>query len=457
MKAESPTHSSGIRKRPPGGNRLRTARMLVYLSWRNLWRNPWRSLLTAGAMVVGLTLMIAYLALMEGMFRQMVGFATNIALSHVQIHRDEFVNNQDPYALLPWELVEHLREESSFRFAPRAYAAGLGSAGNYSAGVLIKAVDPALEPKVTDLHRRIRQGRFALETTGQARPGGPGTDPVPVFPVVIGHRLAKVLQVEVGGEMVLISQALDGSIGNGLFEVRGILAPIDPAFDRMGVVMSLEAFRELMALEGGVHELAVVVPDVALLDEAKALLATAVEQWPGIGELPADGGGPVLVRTWKEINPALNDMIVSSRSFVYVMAVIVFLVAAMGILNTMLMAVHERRQELGLLRALGMGRGALMAMVLLEAFFLSCFAGTAGTAVGVMLAWYLNVAGFDYSAWLPDGMDFMGVMLDPVFYGHLLPEHVWVSVAMMVATAMVAALLPSWRTARLDPVRALHR
>jgi ABC-type lipoprotein release transport system permease subunit len=430
--------------------------VLVFLAWRNLWRNRLRSLLTAGAMVVGLTLMIGYMALIDGLFRQMVGFATDIAIGHIQLHRQAYIDDQDLYAVLPLGLVEHLERTTPYLYAPRSYAAGLASAGDSSSGALLKGVEPGQEVEVTDLHRRLRRGTFDLRGSTPAYPHGPDGPAVPRYPVVVGFNLARNLRLDLGGELVLITQAADGSIGNGLFEVRGVLNSIDPAFDRMGVLMSLEAFNSLMVLDEGVHELAVRVPELEDLELARDEIAAAAQAWPGSAALTEDEGGPARVRTWRQINPDLSDMIASSQAAIYIVAAIVFVIAAMGVLNTMLMATYERRHELGILLALGMGRWAMMAMVLLEAFFLACFAGAAGSITGGALAWHLQVNGIDFSAWLPEGLDLMGVVLEPVYFGYTRPDHYAISLAMLVLTTLIAALLPSWRTARMNPVRALH-
>lgn len=434
--------------------------MLVQLAWRNLLRNRVRSALTAGAMVVALTLMIAYLALMEGMVRQMISFATDITLGHIQVHREEYVENQDLYALVPWRLMKHLEETTPYRYAPRLYAAGLASAGDSSAGALLEGIDPEREPKVTELNRHVRKGRFDLEQVGQAYPHGPDGPAVTVYPVTVGFQLARNLELKVGSELVLITQAADGSIGNGLFRVAGVMEPVEPAFDRMGVVMSLAAFNSVMFLEGGAHELAVRVPDVASLDADRDRIAAETIACNCLeierGGVTSDEGGPVVVRTWRQINPALQDMLVSSQTLIYVIGILVFAIAAMGIVNTLLMATYERRHELAILLALGMGRGSMMAMVLLEALFLGVLASIVGAVTGSALAFYLQVSGFDYSRWLPEGMDFLGVTLEPVFYGHLEPRQVVISMGMTLITALAAALVPSWRTARLRPAAALH-
>ncbi|MEE8394925.1 MAG: ABC transporter permease, partial [bacterium] len=203
--------------------------MLAFLAWRNLWRNPVRSALTAGAMVVGLTMMIVTGALTEGMFRRMAYMVTELNVGHLQVHREAYIEDQDLYAVLPWGLVEHLGRATGHTYAPRLYAAGLASSGEFSSGVMLKGIDPALEPKVTTLHRHVRAGEFSIAALPPAA-GRP--EAFVVYNVVIGGQLAKTLKVEIGGELVLITQAADGSIGNGLFRVAGVLKPVEGVIDR---------------------------------------------------------------------------------------------------------------------------------------------------------------------------------------------------------------------------------
>ena len=446
-----------VRQAPGAGSLLRRLGKLAFLAWRNMWRNKVRSLITSAALVSGLTLMIGMLALWEGLARQMSGFATDISIGHLQLQREEFIANQDMYALIPAELLERLSADPTLDFAPRLYSAGLVSVGDYSSGAFIKAIDQSREQKVTLLHRHVRQGALDLGAPKMVQPGGPQSEPVPAFPVVIGSRLARNLKVSLGAELVLITQAADGSIGNGLFEVRGVLSPVDPAFDRMGVLMSLEAYRYLMAQESGVHELAVRTADITRLVEARERILATVNAWPELAGVEADGGGKVMVRTWEEINPALSQMLGSYDAIMVIFAAIIFSVAVLGMVNTMLMAIHERRREMGVLLALGMGRGSMVSMVMLESLFLALFSALVGSGTGVALSIWLQEVGIDWGGYMPEGMDFMGVIFEPVTKGYLLPEHVGYSVTIMLVISMLAALFPSLRTIRLKPALVLHQ
>ena len=434
---------------------LQIFRLVIFVAWRNLWRNRIRSLLTVAGMVAGLTLMILFGALGEGMYGQMIHYATGITLGDIQIHRQGFADDRTLYDIVPDELLERLRRETPYDYAPRMYAAALASAGSFSEGVLLKAIDQQAESRVTTIQNHVRKGVFDLESEESDSAGRPDGEPLTVYPVVLGFQLARNLSVDLDSELVLITQAADGSIGNGLFRVKGILKPVELGFDRSGVLMSLRAFDELMNLQGGVHEIAVSAGEREMLPGAQAeilQIARAVEPDP---PHPDDGGG-LIVRRWSEINSALADMIELSQASIAIVGIIIFSIVALGILNTMLMAVFERSREFGLLKAIGMGRFSILAMVLLESFFLTVVAAVAGTITGSLWAWQLQVAGWDLTRWVPDGIDWAGVIIEPVYRGDLRMDHIVTALILMFSVSFVASILPAWRSTRLNVAAVLH-
>ena len=82
--------------------------ILIFVAWRNIWRNPIRSVLTISALASGLVMVILYASLLEGMMRQMVRFATAISTSHIQVHRQAFIDDQDLYATLHWSYMNEI-------------------------------------------------------------------------------------------------------------------------------------------------------------------------------------------------------------------------------------------------------------------------------------------------------------------------------------------------------------
>jgi len=424
--------------------------ILLFIAWRNIWRNPMRSMLTISALVGGLIMVILYAALLEGMSRQMVQYATEITTGHLQVHRQAFIDDQDLYATLPWSYLNQIEKAlPNIHVAPRLYAAGLASTDTTSTGVLIKAVDPQREVTVTSMLSHVRSGTVALGIADTTDTG------LNRYNVVVGAQLAKNMKLTLGDELVLVTQAADGSIGNALYRVAAILKPLEPNFDRMGVLMSIDAYKELMYLESGFHELAVKLDDIDQLESVQTSLSKILKQLEQTEPLDKLGGTAV-VRNWQQLNPAVSDMLQLSKSMLLLMGLIVIGLASLGMLNTMLMAVHERAHEFGILLSIGMKRRWLLLMVLLESFFLSLVAAVIGSILGTILARYLETHGIDFSASMPDGYDWAGMVFEPVMKGYLEPGQIVEACSLMLVVSLLASLIPSWRTVRLKPAEVLR-
>lgn len=435
-----PEHTSSLSRLP----------VLLYIAWRNIWRNPVRSILTISALAGGLVMVILYSTLLEGMTRQMVQYATEISTGHLQVHRKAFIDDQDLYATLPWSYLTRIeRDMPAIHVAPRLYAAGLASAADTSNGVLIKAVDPEREPAVTSMLSHVRRGSVDL---GPATPSAEGLSR---YNVVLGAQLAKNMKVGPGDELVLVTQAADGSIGNALFRIAAVLKPMEPNFDRMGVLMSIEAYQQLMYLENGFHELAIKLDNPAALEAVQTAVVRELEIL--VKEQPLDelGGAPV-VQNWRELTPAIADMLELSKTMMVIVGFIVVGLASLGMLNTMLMAVHERTHEFGILLAIGMKRSLLLLMVLFESFFLALLSALAGSLLGILVSLYVVEHGIDFSETMPDGYDWAGIVFEPVMTGYLEPMHVLNGSLLMICVTLLASLLPSWRTVRLKPAEVMR-
>ena len=424
--------------------------ILIFVAWRNIWRNPIRSVLTISALASGLIMVILYASLLEGMTRQMVRFATEISTSHIQMHRQAYIDDQDIYATLPWSYMQEIENDfPDIQVSPRLYAAGLASSANTSTGVFIKAVNPQRESKVTKMLEHVRHGNLDLGIADKTAQG------FARYNVVIGAQLAKNMNVKPGDELVLVTQATDGSIGNALYRISAVLKPLEPNFDRIGVLMSIEAYQQLMYLENGFHELAIKVPDQTQLQVIQTRLNNTLEQLSASQPLD-ELGGPPIVRNWRQLSPAVADLLEMSKVFVFIIGFIIISLASLGMLNTMLMAVHERTHEFGILLAIGMKRRWLLLMVLVESFFLSLVSAVAGSVLGLIINSYFEKYGIDFSESMPDGYDWAGMIFEPVMKGYLLPLDVVYACVMMIVVTMLASLIPSWRTIRLKPAEVMR-
>ena len=204
---------------------------ILKIAWRNLWRRSRRTVVTIGAMTLALLVLILYSGLVEGYLRDMERNILDLEFGDVQAYAGDYRDRPSIYTLIedPEALLESL-ESQGYRATARLLGGGLVAAGDSSAGAAFRGVDLARDPEVSEIYQHVSRGEW-LEA---ADPKG----------VVLGRRLALTLDVDVGDELVFLSQATDGSMANDLFEVRGILLSVGDATDRAGVFLTAEAFRE---------------------------------------------------------------------------------------------------------------------------------------------------------------------------------------------------------------------
>ena len=424
-------------------------RMLFSVAWRNIWRNPVRSILTISALVAGLVMVILYAALLQGMTSQMVKYATEVSTGHLQIHRQMYIEDRDPYAIMPWTYLSEIEKKfPKIDAAPRLYASGLASTELSSTGVLIQAVDPVRENQVSQLFKHIRDGSIEIEpvkdkdlTSGHHW-------------VMIGAQLAKNLTIKPGDELILVTQAIDGSIGNALFNVAAVLKPLEPNFDRSGVLMSIDAFKDLMYLQDGFHELAIKLDEISKIGEYQSAISQQLEAL-SLNDPLDKLGGPALVRNWRQLSVAVSDMLDLSKSMIWIIGFIVVALASLGMINTMMMAIYERTHEFGVLLAIGMKRLWLVLMVLIEASILALVAAIVGIGLSVLIIKIILKNGIDFSHLMPDGFDWAGVVFEPQMRLDMLLQHIVIACLLMYVVTLLASLIPSWRIGRLKPAEVL--
>lgn len=436
-------------------------KILFFIAWRNIWRNPLRSLLTISALSGSLVMLILYSAFLQGMSDQMVSYATDISTGKLQIHRKAYLDDQDIYATLSWQTLSKLEKQNpDLKFAPRLYSAGLASSKQNSTGVLIEAVSPTQENQVTHLLEHLRTGTANLGIAPLTSDTNKDEIAPEVYSILVGTQLAKNLKLTIGSELILMTQAVDGSIGNALYRISGILSPFDPNFDRMGVLMSVAAYQDLMALQNGIHEIAIKTPSDANLTDVQQRLQHQLQQISTqqlqSGKTLKDLGGKPVVETWKQINPSVASMLSLSHSMLLIIGVIVVSLAALGMINTLMMAIHERTHEFGILLSIGLKRWALLAMVLLESFYLAILSAVIGAIIGGSLALHFEHHGIDFSNQLPDGYDWAGIVFEPIMKGAISAEQIIQAIVLMLILTIIASLIPALRTLKLNTAEAIR-
>jgi ABC-type lipoprotein release transport system permease subunit len=399
------------------------------IAWRNLSRNRRRTVITVTAVLLNTAVLIATDALMTGLTAQTIRNATEMVVGEAQIHAAGYRAERSMYQAIPDPAALLARAHAhGIGAAPRTFGFGLLSAGAKSAGASFWGVDPAAERAAFDLPRHVATGRFLADA--------------PAAEVVIGRKLARSLEAGVGSELVAVVQAADGSLGNELYKVVGILQTVGDDIDRGAVFMHRAELDRLFAAGGRVHEIA--------LDSRGAIAPGAIVHL--YADLPPRG---LEVVTWRQLLPAISDMQNLSGATTLLFGLVFLLAAGLGVLNTMLMATHDRVREYGLVKALGASRLRIFRDVLAEAALLSLVANALGVALGVAGSFFMQKVGIDLSALGGGDITFSGIAFDPIWRGMLRARAVVEAVVATTAACLLASLYPAIKAARLDPARAM--
>jgi len=397
-------------------------------AWRNLWRNSRRTSITMGAVVVSTSVMIFTSALTIGMVDDMIGSITRTSIGEVQVHSAKYLADRSLYRTVNRPATIILAsQKAGAQAAPRSYGFGLVSCRMKSAGAMFWGVDPETEKKAFDLAANLAGGKYLA-----ARPARG---------IVLGSRLAKSLEAKVGSEIVALVQAADGSLGNEMFRVTGILASVGDAVDRNAAIIHRGDWAELFAAEGMVHEVAITSRGKLSLAVLEGAVKSASRRQD--------------VRSWRQLVPMASDMLGMVDVMLLIFSVVFGCAAGLGVMNTMLMATHERTREFGVLKALGTTPRQIVRDVSIEAAMLGLIGAAMGILIGAVAGWYTQVHGIDTSALASGGLNVSGLRMDPVWHARLTAKTVVVPPLIMWVMCVLSALYPAVRAARLDPVKAM--
>ena len=408
--------------------------MDLKLAWRNIWRNPRRSVLTMAAIAFATLLLVFMLSWQFGSYATMINASVKIHTGHLQVQADGYRDDRDIRKVVAdpdavGRILGGTPPVSAYTF--RAEAFSLVSSKDRTYGVLVTGIDPEKEAVVSTLADTVREGEYlSAADTDRA---------------LIGTLLAENLQVAPGDELVLLGQGRDGSIAATVLVVKGVFSSGQDEFDRSVVHMPLDFFQETYSMRGAVHAAVAVCKDLEAVPEAKREISRKLAE--------QGRGRPLAVLGWKELVPGLLQAIKMDLIIGFIFYLILIVVVAFSILNTFLMAIFERKREFGVMMALGTTPARLTRVLVYESTAMTMLGCAAGILAGAILTAYFQANGIVVPGAEEIAREFG---LPERIYPRLSLLSVSIGAGIVLLITLVTAAYPALRVRRLKPLDALR-
>ncbi|MGD9080694.1 MAG: FtsX-like permease family protein [Desulfobacterales bacterium] len=403
------------------------------MAWRNIWRNPRRTILTICAITFASILLVFMLSFQFGSYETMINTSVKISTGHLQIQAEKYQEKKSIRYVIPDPqkvagIVNTIPEVAAYTFRGQAFA--LISSKNRSYGVVVTGIDPPGEANVSRIKKLVREGNFLSATD--------------VNQAVVGKLLAKNLRVKIGDELTLLGQGRDGSIAATVLQVKGIFSSGIDEFDRSAIQIPLSTFQDIFTMAEAVHEIVVIGRALSDVSGIKTQLQEALQA--------LNSRKPLKTLDWQEIMPGLRQAIEMDLVSGLIFYGLLIIVVAFSILNTFLMAIFERTKEFGVMMAIGTSPRRLTKVLLIESMTMTMIGIIAGIVLGIALTYYFQLNGIDFSG----GSELLSQF---GITGRMYPKLSILSVSigpfMVLFFTFFAALYPALKIRRLRPVEAM--
>jgi ABC-type lipoprotein release transport system permease subunit len=405
--------------------------LYLRLAWRNIWRHRRRTVIIVLAMGLSLAMMMFYDGLIDGFNQAIAGNAVRVLGGNVQVHAEGYRAKVDSNPLLPLEddaavIQAALSNPDVLAAARRIQTGGLISNREGAFPLNIIGIDPEAEAPVSLIAEHIVEGRY-VEATDEDT-------------VLIGKGLADALSIDVGDRVTMVGSDINKQNRQRTMTVIGIYDIGIPSMEKGGAYISLSEAQSLFGLRGQSTEVQITLTTVGREAAVVAALSPAL---PGYE-----------VESWEQTYPELGSAINSKSAVMDIFSVIIVMIAGIGILNLLLMAIYERTREIGLLGAMGLKPRQIATTFILEGTLIGIVGALAGIAMGLMLNLGLGQVGMDYSQYA--GITEYMALISGKVYPTLGTSKLAARATVVVVIAALAALIPAVIAARREPSEALH-
>jgi len=403
---------------------------LIELAYRNVFRNKRRTLLTMTVIMISVGTLLFFLSYISGLTDSIIGDSIK-ATGHLNIQRPEYRLKERMMSL-----TETVEDYAAVRSAVVSNPGVDVATGRIKFGGFIDfreenepgvgmGVDPAAERDILKLENSIVSGGYFTGGRNET---------------VIGLEFSKKLGIDTGDTITVISRTAFGSLAAGNFVVVGIADLLSSMLNRLFYV-PLPAAQDMLDMDNQVAEIAVFLnnpDDIQKIQQEIAVL-------PGIA-------GKYSVLSWIDMG-ILGDYLPLINFAVGIMIILFGTIAAFSIINTMLMVVLERTNEIGVFSAFGMKRRYILLVFVFEALVIGACGSLLGLAIGGCGGYYLESTGLTVGKIAEN----FSIPIRHKIYGDLQWSMAVLSYLFGLGLSLAGALFPALKAARMEPTAALHK
>lgn len=359
-----------------------------------------------------------YTGFTEGLRDQIIGINSHVLVQH-------YGSN----ILDPAEIAEKIETvDGVVATTPYIYGQALITSSHNSGGIVLRGIDPETAANVINIGRKMKTGGLA-DLNGKTNPPG----------IIIGHELAKQLNLRQGNSVRLISPEGPLSPMGVLPKIRtcevvGIFETGMFEYDSTLGFVNLDTARSLSGDEEGVHGIEVKVKNVERADQVGAAIKNTLG--PGYS-----------VRDWMQLNQNLFAALKLEKAGIFIALDLIILVAALNIISALIMVVMEKNRDIAILKSMGASTGSIMRIF----FYQGAVIGMTGTLLGVIGGLGLCTILKRYKfIELPSNVYPMSTM--PI---KVVALDVSIIAFSAILITLAATLYPSWKASKVRPAEAL--
>ena len=406
---------------------------LTVFAWRNLWRNRRRTLLTLASIAFGVFLAVLMTAMQDRNWADMIDLAAKIGAGHVTLQHPEYLDTPT----LSRTVTGTTALTSAASSIPgvthtmaRISGPTMLSTANDSFGAAFIAVDPTQEsPETLSILEAVADGEMFSSADDKG--------------IILGARLASNLGAELGDRIVYTMTDRSGEMISGVARLRAVVRTGAPTLDAGLSLLPIGTLREVLGYAPDeATQVAVFIDDQRRSGEIAALLQEQI-------------GTEVTAAPWHTLQPELSAFIAMKVGGSIFMEVVLAILIAAGIFNTLFVSVMERIREFGILMAIGFSPNRLFRLVMLESFWL----GVVGLVVAAIITagpyLYLSSTGLNYAALIGEGVEIAGIGMPSVMKVGLYAKSALLIVLAAMGATLLAGLYPAWRAGHVEPVESI--